>query len=290
MSKSIQDPSTVNLVLYHDKCPDGFGAAFAAWKRLGDSVQYLGCDHGSSTIPDVTGKTVVILDFSFKKEVLRAMIQSAHKLLVIDHHDSAEKELKDIPDEYKIFDMTHSGAILAWNFFHPTILPPHILLYVEDRDLWTWKLKDSEEICAGLDTIPQSFSEWNLIGVDGIRFLKLKGESILSYKQVLVESIVSKSVEKIFEGIICRIVNSSGGSIVSQVGDVLLKKFNVPMAIVWYVDYTTKQVKVSLRSLPGIDCSIVAKKYGGGGHQQSSAFTIPLSMSSFKVLSMLFGM
>lgn len=290
MAKSIQDPSTVNLVLYHDKCPDGFGAAFAAWKRLENQATYLGCDHGSSTVPDVSGKVVVILDFSFKRDILLSMIKSAKQLLVIDHHDSAEKELADIPDEYKIFDMTHSGAILAWNFFHPSIMPPHILLYVEDRDLWTWKLKDSEEICAGLDTIPQTFNEWNLIGLDTIRLLKIKGESILSYKQVVIDSIVSKSTEKTFEGMICRMVNSSGGSLVSQVGDTMLKKFNVPLAVIWYVDYTTKQVKVSLRSIPGVDCSVIAKKYKGGGHKESSAFVIPLTMASFGILSMLFGM
>jgi oligoribonuclease NrnB/cAMP/cGMP phosphodiesterase (DHH superfamily) len=290
MSKSVSDPSNVNLVLYHDKCPDGFGAAFAAWKKLGDNAQYIGCDHGSSTVPDVHNKIVVILDFSFKRDILFSMIKSARQLLVIDHHDSAEKELKDIPDEYKIFDMTHSGAILAWNFFHPSILPPHILLYVEDRDLWTWKLKDAEEICAGLDTIPQTFQDWNQLGTDSIRLLKSKGESILAYKQVLVDSIVSKSTEKIIDGIICRVVNSSGGSIVSQVGDTMLKKFNVPLAVIWYIDYTTKQVKVSLRSIPGTDCSIIAKKYKGGGHKESSAFVIPLSSDSFGLLQMLFNM
>ncbi len=290
MAKSIQDPSTVNLVLYHDKCHDGFGAAFAAWKRLGNQATYLGCDHGSSTFPDVSEKIVVILDFSFKRDILLSMIKSAKQLLVIDHHDSAEKELKEIPEEYKIFDMTHSGAILAWNFFHPSVMPPNILLYVEDRDLWNWKWKDAEEICAGLDTIPQTFDDWNLIGSDAIRSLKVKGESILSYRKSVIDSIVSKSTEKAFEGMICRIVNSPGCGLVSHIGDMMLKKYNVPLAVMWHVDYTTKQVKVSLRSIPGIDCSVIAKKYKGGGHQRASAFVIPLTMASFGVLSMLFGM
>ena len=29
------------LVIYHKYCLDGFGAAFAAWKKFGDTVEYL---------------------------------------------------------------------------------------------------------------------------------------------------------------------------------------------------------------------------------------------------------
>jgi len=30
------DPSSINLVIYHGACYDGMGAAWAAWKLLGD--------------------------------------------------------------------------------------------------------------------------------------------------------------------------------------------------------------------------------------------------------------
>ena len=30
-----------NLVIYHGKCSDGFGAAYSAWKQLGDSADYV---------------------------------------------------------------------------------------------------------------------------------------------------------------------------------------------------------------------------------------------------------
>ena len=281
MSKSITDPSSVNLVLYHDKCPDGFGSAFAAWKLLSDRATYIGCDHGSSSIPDVNGKRVVILDFSFKAPVLIHMIQCAEQLLVIDHHASAVEELASIPDQYKIFDMNQSGATMSWNFFHPGKMTPQLLSYIEDRDLWRWKLNKSKEICAGLDIIPQKFSEWNnLMSPSSIQQLRFTGESILQYQQTLIDSIVSKSAEREFGGGICRVVNTCGGSIVSQVGNTMLMKYNVPIALMWYLDYSTKQYKVSLRSIPSVDCSEIAKRYGGGGHRQSSAFTISTTTPS----------
>lgn len=273
--KSITDPSTVDLVLYHDKCPDGFGAAYAAWKRLGGSASYIGCDHGSSTYPDVTGARVVILDFSFKEAVLLEMISKAEQLLVIDHHDSAEMELKNISDQNKVFDMNQSGATMAWAFFHRCVLPPSLLLYVEDRDLWRWKLNHSREVCAGLDTVPQTFDQWDKLGThESIKQLRAKGESVIQYRQNLVDSIVSKSSQREFGGFVCRVVNTCGGSIVSHVGDATLSKYKVPVALMWYMDYPSKQFKISLRSTQDVDCSVLAKRFGGGGHKQASAFTI----------------
>ena len=68
------DPSP--LVLYHGRnCPDGFGAALAAWLYYGDSAEYLGLDHGDITtvddLPTVKGRTVYILDFSFSADILQ---------------------------------------------------------------------------------------------------------------------------------------------------------------------------------------------------------------------------
>ena len=34
------EPSSINLVIYHADCSDGFGAAYAAWKLLGDRATY----------------------------------------------------------------------------------------------------------------------------------------------------------------------------------------------------------------------------------------------------------
>ena len=41
---SVNDPEP--LVLYHDRCADGFDAAQAAWRFYGGQVQCLGLSHG----------------------------------------------------------------------------------------------------------------------------------------------------------------------------------------------------------------------------------------------------
>jgi nanoRNase/pAp phosphatase (c-di-AMP/oligoRNAs hydrolase) len=65
--------------------------------------------------PDVKGKNVVILDFSFDNATTKKMIKEAKDLLVIDHHKSAIVELHDISNTILRYEV--SGAMLAWEFF-----------------------------------------------------------------------------------------------------------------------------------------------------------------------------
>src|SRR6218665_1659564 len=126
------------LILYHGRnCPDGFGAALAAWLYYGDSAQYLGLDHGEihtvDDLPPVQGRAVYILDFSFAPAVLRAIDERAAKLVLLDHHKSAAEKLTGFACRCGVlhFDMRKSGARLAWEFFHPHQTLPALFRYVE---------------------------------------------------------------------------------------------------------------------------------------------------------------
>jgi len=145
------EPSSVNCVIYHADCTDGFGAAYSAWKLLGNRAEYYACKHGTKP-PDIKGKNVVILDFSFDNKTTKRMIKSANELLVIDHHKSAMVELHDITNTH--FDMNKSGAMLAWDFFHPGKEAPKFIQYIQDRDLWKWELPYSKEFSAAFDMVP----------------------------------------------------------------------------------------------------------------------------------------
>jgi oligoribonuclease NrnB/cAMP/cGMP phosphodiesterase (DHH superfamily) len=85
------------------------------------------------------------------------LIKKANKVLVIDHHKSAEKDLKDIEDKYKWFDMTHSGAMLTWFYFFPEISPPLMIRYIEDRDIWTKALPNTDDFSSWFYTLPLEF-------------------------------------------------------------------------------------------------------------------------------------
>jgi hypothetical protein len=120
-------PGVCDVVLYHGQsCPDGFASAFAAWKRLGDAALYVAMDHGPAglkSLPDVAGKHVVVVDFSFSAAVTAELRAKAASFLVLDHHASAERELRELPEEHKVFDMGQSGCKYA-NTPHPPTRPP----------------------------------------------------------------------------------------------------------------------------------------------------------------------
>lgn len=123
------------LVLYHANCPDDFCAAWVAHRKLGDDADYEPVSYGQPP-PDVRGRTVYILDFSYKRPVMREVLSQAHFVAVLDHHKTAEAELAGIVDEFVLrpdlianplgshlpivhFDMDKSGARLAWEHFFP---------------------------------------------------------------------------------------------------------------------------------------------------------------------------
>ena len=106
-----------------------------------------------------------------------------NKLLIIDHHKSAERELSDIPDNLKIFDMNHSGAMLTWFYFYPNVESPLLIKYIEDRDIWTKALPNTDDFHSWFCTVPREFEEYNkyldddlltsMIKTKGIRYGEL---------------------------------------------------------------------------------------------------------------------
>lgn len=86
-----------NLVIFHGPCDDGFGAAYAAWKYLGDNAEYCQRGHADSleTLPSFIGKKIFLLDFSFKKEVMARMFQEAKQVIWLDHHKTSFQMFSD---------------------------------------------------------------------------------------------------------------------------------------------------------------------------------------------------
>ena len=265
----MMEPSAVNLVIYHADCSDGFGAAYAAWKLLGDRATYHSAKYGE-TPPDVSGKNVVILDFSYDNATVKNIVKSANSLLIIDHHKSAMVELHDISCTH--FDMNHSGAMLSWRFFHPGKEPPRFIKYIEDRDLWKWELPYSKEFSAAFDMVSFSFEEFDkFLDDSAVDDAQERGSYILAYSKTVISRIARNAARRKLFGKDVLVVNSSHW--MSEIGAALSPKCD--FAIIWFWDHDTHQVKVSLRSHhPDTDVSEIAKKFGGGGHRQSAGFTL----------------
>ena len=265
-------PRNFDVVIYHAQCADGFGAAYAAWKYLGSKATYIACNHGDDP-PDVKDKDVIILDFSFPRSTLEEMNENANTLLVLDHHVSARDRLDDL--SYTHFDMDQSGAMLTWRYFFPNTVPPDFIAYIQDRDLWQWKLQHSREFSAGLETVPFRFAFYKeLEKKEMLESLIQKGRCILEAENVQVERICANAMAKKFLGYDVLVVNSCNYE--SQVGSQLAP--HCDFAVIWCYDHRQGDIRISLRSsADGANVSVIATQFGGGGHAQAAGFRIASS-------------
>src|SRR3990170_2213925 len=103
------DSTSSVVILYRGNCHDGCVAAFTLWHELHNKAEYFPMC-GKSDPPDVSGKIVYILDFSFPYDVINDMIKQARALLLIDHRKETQNDLVNIPDKHKIIDLNECTA------------------------------------------------------------------------------------------------------------------------------------------------------------------------------------
>ena len=257
-------------VLYHAECDDGFGAAWAVWKRYPEVIA-IPVFHGQPFPEGIAnGQEVWICDFSYPKEILLEQAKRL-SLWVLDHHWTAEEALKDLPFAY--FDMDKSGAVLTWERFHPEKPVPMILQYVQDRDLWRKELVNNEEVTAFIRSYPQDFSQWDRLNSHferGDHTVVHSGGAIIRYQQRLVERAMRRSQNKIIGGY--RVVVANVHDLSSEVCEAILKENpDLPFSATYFDRADGKRVW-SLRSRGSFNVGNLARQFGGGGHHNAAGF------------------
>ncbi len=265
------------VVLYHKNCADGFGAAWAAWKKLGHRADYMAVEHQEPPPPGLVNKKIYLVDFSYSPSTTKKLLAENKQITALDHHVTAEEAIQ-LTDDYR-YDPTHSGAVISWQYFHPTKTVPSLLKYIEDRDLWRWALPHTKEINTALELTPFDFNKWNIIARDMERARSKKkyiatGAILLQYRRALVDRLIAMASSVIFEDHTTFAVNTQ--LFHSEVGHALAKKLP-PISITWYQEHNTKHY--SLRSDGTIDVAAIAQKYGGGGHKAAAGFSMSANES-----------
>ena len=277
VAPDLNDPQP--LVIYHGrKCPDGFGAALAAWLFYAGQAEFLPLDHGDvkslEDLPALDGRAVYILDFSFSSDILRGIEAHAAKLVMLDHHKSAAEKLTGFACRCGVvhFDMHKSGARLAWEFFHPDAPVPGLVRYIEDRDIWAWQYPESPGFLAALDMEPLDFARWAEIaafGPEQLTDFMARGQAMDEKFKKLAGDIAEGAQPVVFNGHAGLMLNAPG-VFHSLIGNLLSAKCGT-FALLWHVG-KSGGVKVGLRSQPGFDCIALAESMGGGGHAQACGF------------------
>ena len=311
-----------SLVIYHDNCADGFGAAYAAWCRLGNEAIYYADSYNdvSSPNPKLEGgypeddlfhpgnlrqTDVYILDFSFDLETTKHLLEHAKAVVWLDHHKTAFEmwcgsyERGDIyekpydPRHYILLNDNKSGAMLAWEYFHPGTPVPKIIRHIDDRDRWQFKMEGSRELHAALMAKRPWIledEEWQDYDDEMVERLINEGGAILQAHDQHAQAVASESMK-------CGIrVDQKDGTIwdnwpiavmqiglavncpyhlASDVGHILAIESDT-YGLCWFLRKDGK-VNCSLRSNGEYDVSEIAKAFGGGGHRNAAGFVTDLN-------------
>ncbi|MFY0620868.1 MAG: phosphohydrolase [Pelagimonas sp.] len=244
-------------------------------------------------------------NFSYKRPVLEEMAKTARSILVLDHHESAERELAGFPfaknvDDYHFgagitaqFDMSRSGAQLAWDFFRPGYGPrrPALIDYVADRDLWRFELPSSREINEAINNLTFDFDVWSDLSIDMQDF---------SYRSSLARS-GADLMKRTFSDV-TQIISLTERDM--RIGGHVVKVANCPKRLAsdvagelshagafgaCYYDGPKGRVFSLRQRSDGIPVNAIAELYGGGGHPKAAGFTMPIgwegdnSLSSIKI-------
>lgn len=313
-----------SLVIYHADCTDGFGAAFAAWLKLGDKAEYLPMQYGFKPheMPAFSDRVVYMLDFSWPRDLMCELFEKTERVVWLDHHKTAfemwcgaiprsgywirndgEVSIPPLPNNAIVRLNDHkSGALLAWEHFHPDTKVPALIRHIDDRDRWQFKLEGSRELHAALQSYkPWSFEQWRNYFwspyTGDPAYFEEELERLLSDGVVILRAQEQNIASMLKQARKCEIFSVTGVPFgtnpkanmrqhnfaglalnapmhMSEVGHELANQSST-YGLVWYMGMDNR-VKCSLRSNGEYDVSAIARAFGGGGHRNAAGFEIDI--------------
>jgi oligoribonuclease NrnB/cAMP/cGMP phosphodiesterase (DHH superfamily) len=260
------------VVIYHGRCPDGFGAAWAAWKKFGGKATYFPARDRNAPPAPLKNKIIYILDYTYDEPIIKKLIKDNIRVTALDHHVS-QRSATELTEDYR-YSEHHSGAAIAWEYFHPGKKTPVLLHYVEDRDMWRWKVPHSREMLNLVDLEDFDFAAWSRLAKDfdnpraRAELLK-EGKLLERHFRSLYKKLIPNAELVRFEGHKIYALNCPY-YFADDLGHELAMKTH-SFSLLW--NETGGRIRVSLRSAGKIDVAKIAKKHGGGGHKESSGFS-----------------
>ncbi|MGZ5620521.1 MAG: DHHA1 domain-containing protein [Methylobacter sp.] len=265
------------LVIYHADCLDGLGAAWSAFCKLGTQARYIPARYGDY-LPDFEpGAILYILDFSYSPQLLVNAAATASQIILIDHHMTAMEQCeaffksRPLPENLSInFDMSRSGCVLAWQHFFHDLKLPKILLHIEDRDLWHFKLDGTREITTALyERMPINFTE---IGTLDLAELVAVGRIQVEQFAGMVKRL-AKSAHSVSVAGRSGLAVNAPSFFSSDLGHVLAEKSGT-FGMIYQYDGRKQKWNFSLRSIGDYDVGHLAQNFGGGGHRNAAGFAL----------------
>lgn len=263
-------------IFYHNDL-DGRCAGAIVYKHLknceddGTGFEYIEMDYNFPVpIEKIQpNERIVIVDFSFKPEIMEEVLKKTKNITWIDHHKT---NMYTYSEELKgIRDIAFSGAELTWKYFFPNQIMPRAVELIGDRDTWKWKFGDDTMLfTTGLGVHPHQPEDpiWDSLFENDTLVPKIQKEGQIAVNfrdQFCKDYTESYGFETEFEGhkaFACGLYDF--GSL--AFGD-RIDKYDLLLSFVF--DGSKWQIGLYSKT---IDVGEMAKKLGGGGHTGTAGF------------------
>lgn len=279
--------SSQSMLCLHHNDSDGRASAAIVRRALGPEVVLHEMNYGDPVPWEKVSSAdrVVIVDFSLPKADMTRISQEVD-FTWIDHHISAIEELVDISESWSgIRDTSDAACVLTWRYFFPEQPVPRAIILIGDRDAWHWKEEETGAFDEGLyqqDTSPENDALWVPLLEDdpqAISRLVSQGKTLRKARLHNIQQQVDNYGFAVdFEGYRTMAINTRGN------GDIGLYIQDLGYQIAYcYVDNCQNGQLMTFVGLYSseVDVSVIAKKFGGGGHRGASGFSFQRACTPF---------
>lgn len=271
------------ICIYHSRDLDGWMSA-AIVKLVNSNIELIGWDYGQP-VPDLFSNDVIMVDISFPNQTMRKLFDK-NNLIWIDHHTSAIKEMEDaeLCDIEGKRDVTKAACELTWEYFFPDEKMPEIVRLLGRYDCFGHKGTAEEQTVLEFQYVARAYLknpdnclvmllyEKGRTAVPSemsIQSMLQAGKGIYKYLCTEAEQKYAKKFDLILDGWKFGCVNDWRLNPINFGIDYHKDGYD-GFACFWYEN---GQFSYSLYNDNGlVDCSVIAKKRGGGGHKGASGF------------------
>lgn len=280
------------ICIYHSRDLDGYCSG-AIIKKKYPKAELIGYDYGQPfDVVSLTDEDVIMVDVSFPMEIMKIVSGLTRSFVYIDHHISAITEFKlfDMQDRIvPVFSTLISACEGAWYYCFPGEAMPRSVYLLGEYD--TWRNQDAEHwnsevmpfqwgmrlFCNSPETFPSILFDND--GFSNDEIIK-QGKIVLQYQKQQNERACKSSFSIKFEGLRAICLNIGGGN--STMFESVYKEDEYDIMIPFF--FSGKHWTFSLYTTKDwVDCSVIAKSKGGGGHKKAAGFQLAELPEEFKI-------
>jgi oligoribonuclease NrnB/cAMP/cGMP phosphodiesterase (DHH superfamily) len=271
-----------NTICFHHNDPDGCASGAIVRYALGKEVMLVESEYGRISIPwgkIEQSEKVIVADFSFPAVDMLRMAKG-HEFVWIDPHRSAILEFEKIGKDWLgLRDISDAACVLPWKYFFPDRQVPRAIVLIGDRDVWRWAEAETgpfNESIYNRDYHAENDALWKPLLEDDESVLKQMIEEGKWLREITLRNVErmmdERSFEVEFEQYKTLAVNAPVNGDIGNYGR--SRGYDIVYS---YIDEQQNGRLTTVVTLYSdkVDVSVIAKKYGGGGHAGAAGFSFP---------------